>query len=77
MTVPVTTVSVGFPTTTGFGNAIQLDGANIPRNQLDTGTLGGTTFADLTYLVESVTITRGRNRQHDRSIAPLPDCNYQ
>ena len=66
MTVPVTTVSVGFPTTTGFGNAIQLDGANIPRNQLDTGTLGGTTFADLTYLVESVTITRGRNRQLDQ-----------
>jgi len=66
MTVPVTTVSVGFPTTTGFGNAIQLDGANIPRNQLDTGTLGGTAFADLTYLVESVTITRGRNRQLDQ-----------
>jgi hypothetical protein len=66
MTVPVTTVSVGFPTTTGFGNALQLDGANIARNQLDTGTLGGTAFADLTYLVESVTITRGRNRQLDQ-----------
>ena len=66
MTAPVTTVSVGFPTTTGFGNAIQLDGANIPRNQLDTGTLGGTAFADLTSLVESVTITRGRNRQLDQ-----------
>jgi len=66
MTVPVTTVSVGFPTTTGFGNALQLDGANIAANQLDTGTLGGTAFADLTYLVESVTITRGRNRQLDQ-----------
>ena len=66
MTVPVTTVSVGFPTTTGFGNAIQLDGANVARNQLDTGRLGGTAFSDLTYLVESVTITRGRNRQLDQ-----------
>lgn len=66
MTVPVTTVSVGFPTTSGFGNAIQLDGANIARNQLDTGRLGGTAFADLTYLVESVSITRGRNRQLDQ-----------
>tara|TARA_R110000868_G_scaffold366734_2_gene629648 strand:+ start:2370 stop:3623 length:1254 start_codon:yes stop_codon:yes gene_type:complete len=66
MTAPVTTVSVGFPTTTGFGNALQLDGLNIARNQLGTGTLGGTAFADLTSLVESVTITRGRNRQLDQ-----------
>ena len=66
MTVPVTTVSVGFPTTTGFGNALQLDGANVAANQLGTGVLGGTAFADLTYLVESVTITRGRNRQLDQ-----------
>jgi hypothetical protein len=66
MTTPITTVSVGFPTTAGFGNALQLDGLNIARNQLDTGTLGGTAFADLTYLVESVTITRGRNRQLDQ-----------
>jgi hypothetical protein len=66
MIAPVTTVSVGFPTTTGFGNALQLDGLNIARNQLGTGTLGGTAFADLTSLVESVTITRGRNRQLDQ-----------
>ena len=66
MTTPVTTVSVGFPTTTGFGNAIQLDGLNVARNQLDTGILGGIAFADLTNLVESVTITRGRNRQLDQ-----------
>jgi hypothetical protein len=66
MTTPATTVSVGFPTTTGFGNALQLDGANVAANQLDTGRLGGTLFADLTYLVESVTITRGRNRQLDQ-----------
>jgi hypothetical protein len=66
MTTPVTTVSVGFPTSTGFGNALQLDGLNIARNQLDTGILGGIAFADLTSLVESVTITRGRNRQLDQ-----------
>ena len=66
MSAPVTTVSVGFPTTTGFGNALQLDGANIAANQLGTGRLGGIAFADLTSLVESVTITRGRNRQLDQ-----------
>lgn len=66
MTVPITTVSVGFPTSTGFGNALQLDGANVPANQLNTGILGGIAFADLTSLVESVTITRGRNRQLDQ-----------
>jgi hypothetical protein len=38
----------------------------VAANQLDTGRLGGTAFADLTYLVESVTITRGRNRQLDQ-----------
>lgn len=66
MTVPTTTVSVGFPTTTGFGNALQLDGLNVAANQLGTGKLGGIAFADLTSLVESVTITRGRNRQLDQ-----------
>jgi hypothetical protein len=66
MTVPATTVSVGFPTTTGFGNALQLDGLNVAANQLNTGRLGGIAFADLTSLVESVTITRGRNRQLDQ-----------
>jgi hypothetical protein len=33
---------------------------------LDTSTLGGLSFADLTSLVESVNITRGRNRQLDQ-----------
>jgi hypothetical protein len=66
MTTPVTTVSVGFPTSSGFGNALQLNGLNISRNQLGTGILGGIAFADLTSLVESVTITRGRNRQLDQ-----------
>jgi hypothetical protein len=59
-------VLVGFQSTTGFGQALQLDGLNIAQNQLDTGTLGGLTFADLTSLVESVSITRGRSRQLDQ-----------
>jgi hypothetical protein len=59
-------VLVGFQSTTGFGQALQLDGLNIAQNQLDTGTLGGLTFADLTNLVESVSITRGRSRQLDQ-----------
>ena len=66
MSVPTMQVLVGFQSTTGFGNAMLLDGDNIPQNQLDTGTLGGLTYADLTYLVESVNITRGRSRQLDQ-----------
>jgi len=66
MSVPTMQVLVGFQSTTGFGQALQLDGLNIAQNQLDTGTLGGLTFADLTSLVESVSITRGRSRQLDQ-----------
>lgn len=64
MSTPVMQVLVGFQSTTGFGNPFQLDDAVFGK--LDTGTLGGLTFADLTYLVESVNITRGRNRQLDQ-----------
>ena len=66
MSTPTMQVLVGFQSTTGFGQALQLDGLNIAQNQLDTGTLGGLTFADLTNLVESVSITRGRSRQLDQ-----------
>ena len=61
MTTPVMQVLVGFQTTTGFGNPFQLDDSVF--GVLDTGTLGGLAFADLTHLVESVNITRGRNRE--------------
>jgi hypothetical protein len=61
MTTPVMQVLVGFQTTTGFGNPFQLDDS--VYGLLDTGTLGGLAFADLTHLVESVNITRGRNRE--------------
>jgi hypothetical protein len=64
MSAPVIQVLVGFQTTTGFGNPFQLNDA--VYGLLDTGTLGGLAFADLTTLVESVNITRGRNRQLDQ-----------
>jgi hypothetical protein len=60
-------VLVGFQTTTGFGTPFLLNDAFY--GVLDTvgrGTLGGLQYADLTYLVESVNITRGRNRQLDQ-----------
>jgi hypothetical protein len=67
MTVPVMQVLVGFQTTTGFGTPFLLNDAFF--GVLDTagrGTLGGLQYADLTDLVESVNITRGRNRQLDQ-----------
>jgi hypothetical protein len=67
MTVPTYQVLVGFQTTTGFGTPFQLDDAYY--GVLDTagrGTLGGLAYADLTSLVLSVNIRRGRNRQLDQ-----------
>jgi hypothetical protein len=64
MTVPTYQVLVGFQTTTGFGQPFQLDDA--VYGKLDTGTLGGLAYADLTSLVLSVNIKRGRNRQLDQ-----------
>jgi len=67
MTVPVMQVLVGFQSTTGFGTPFQLDDSFY--GVLDTagrGTLGGVTMVDLTSIVESVNITRGRNRQLDQ-----------
>ena len=67
MTVPTYQILVGFQTTTGFGTPFQLDDAFY--GVLDTagrGTLGGTAYADLTSIVLSVNIRRGRNRQLDQ-----------
>jgi hypothetical protein len=64
MSTPSIQVLVGFQTTTGFGNPFQLDDS--VYGVLDTSTLGGLAFADLTGIVESVNITRGRNRQLDQ-----------
>jgi hypothetical protein len=67
MTVPTYQVLVGFQSTTGFGTPFQLDDAFY--GVLDTagrGTLGGTTYVDLTSIVMSINIKRGRNRQLDQ-----------
>ena len=61
MSIPVLQVLVGFQTTANFGQPFQLDDA--VYGLLDTGTLGGIQFADLTTLVQSVNINRGRSRQ--------------
>jgi len=61
MSIPVLQVLVGFQTTANFGQPFQLDDA--VYGLLDTGTLGGIQFADLTTMVQSVNINRGRSRQ--------------
>jgi len=61
MSAPVIEVQMGFETTTGFGNPFQLD--NDTYGLLNTGTLGGIQFVDVTSMVQSITITRGRNRE--------------
>ena len=67
MTAPVMQVLVGFQTTTGFGFPFLLNDAFFGvLDTPDRGTLGGLAFADLTNLVESVNITRGRSRQLDQ-----------
>lgn len=64
MTAPTIQVLVGFQTTPQFGTALQLDDA--VYGLLNTGKLGGVAMADLTSLVESINITRGRSRQLDQ-----------
>ena len=67
MTAPTMQVLVGFQTTTGFGFPFLLNDAFYGvLDTPDRGTLGGLQYADLTNLVESVNITRGRNRQLDQ-----------
>ena len=67
MSTPTIQVMVGFQSTTGFGTPFQLDNAFYGvLNTAGRGTLGGVTMVDLTSLVESVNITRGRSRQLDQ-----------
>jgi hypothetical protein len=61
MSQPIIKVLVGFETSTNFGQPFQLDDA--VYGVLDTSKLGGIQFADLTTMVQSVTINRGRSRQ--------------
>ena len=64
MSAPSLQVLVGFQTTTAFGTPFQLD--NATYGLLDTGTLGGYQMVDLTSMVQSVSITRGRNREMEQ-----------
>lgn len=64
MSSPTLQVLVGFQTTVNFGTPFQLD--NATYGLLDTGTLGGYQMVDLTSMVQSVSITRGRNREMEQ-----------
>lgn len=67
MTAPTMQVLVGFQSTTGFGTPFLLNNSFYGvLNTSGRGTLGGVTMVDLTSLVESVNITRGRSRQLDQ-----------
>jgi hypothetical protein len=61
MTLPVIKVLIGFQSTVNFGTPFQLDDA--VYGKLNTGTLGGIYFADVTSSVQSININRGRSRQ--------------
>ena len=64
MSAPTLQVLVGFQTTVNFGTPFQLN--NATYGLLDTGTLGGYQMVDLTSMVQSVSITRGRNREMEQ-----------
>ena len=64
MTAPALQVLIGFQTTTAFGTPFQMD--NATYGLLDTGTLGGYQMVDVTGMVQSVAITRGRNREMEQ-----------
>ena len=67
MSTPTMQVMVGFQSTTGFGSPFLLNDAFYGvLNTAGRGTLGGVTMVDLTSIVESVNITRGRSRQLDQ-----------
>jgi hypothetical protein len=67
MSTPTIQVMVGFQSTTGFGTPFLLNDAFYGvLNTAGRGTLGGVTMVDLTSIVESVNITRGRSRQLDQ-----------
>jgi hypothetical protein len=64
MSVPTIQVLVGFEQTTGFSTPFQLD--NATYGLLDTGTLSGIQMLDVTTMVKSITINRGRNRDTEQ-----------
>lgn len=64
MSQPLVRVFVGFNTVDYSANPFQLDDA--VYGLLDTGTLASTELFDLTSLVKSVSVNRGRSRQLDQ-----------
>ena len=64
MSTPTIQVLVGFEQTTGFATPFQLN--NSTYGLLNTGTLGGIQMLDVTSMVKSITITRGRNRDTEQ-----------
>ena len=72
---PTIQVLVGFETTTGFGNPFQLD--NATYGLLDTGTLGGLQYVDLTSMVQAISITRGRNRELEQFNAGTASVRFR
>jgi hypothetical protein len=68
MTAPTLQVLVGFQTTTAFATPFQLDNATygalspVTPPQIDSG-LGGYQMVDITTMVQSASISRGRNRE--------------
>lgn len=72
---PTIQVLVGFETTTGFGNPFQLDSATF--GLLNTGTLGGVQFVDLTSMVSSISIKRGRNREMEQFNAGTASVRFR
>jgi hypothetical protein len=68
-------VLVGFESTVGFGNPFQLD--NATYGLLNTGTLGGVSFVDLTSMIQSIGITRGRNRELEQFNAGTASIRFR
>jgi hypothetical protein len=64
MSTPTIQVLVGFEQTTGFATPFQLN--NSTYGLLNTGRLGGIQMLDVTSMVKSITITRGRNRDTEQ-----------
>jgi hypothetical protein len=68
-------VLVGFEQTTGFGNPFQLDSGTY--GLLDTGTLGGIQYVDLTSKVQAIQINRGRNRELEQFNAGIAALRFR
>lgn len=64
---PTIRVEVGFQQTANFGNPFQLNSSTYGK--LNTGTLGGLRMVDVTSMVQSISINRGRNRELEQFTA--------